>query len=62
MLDDPERAAEIAKFQCLVNDDYEDVVAYNNIVDYIEHDDHGMSMEVQGDTGHKRVQPSDPGV
>jgi hypothetical protein len=39
MLDDPERAAEIAKFQCLVNDDYEDVVAYNDIVDYIEQDD-----------------------
>jgi hypothetical protein len=25
-----------SKFQCIVNDDYEDVVAYNDIVDYIE--------------------------
>jgi hypothetical protein len=36
-IDDP-TAAEIAKFHCIVNDDYEDV-AYNDIVDYIEHDD-----------------------
>jgi hypothetical protein len=48
-LDDPDRAAEIAKFHCIVNDDYEDVVAYNDIVDYIEQDDHGTGMEIQGD-------------
>ena len=30
---------ELVKFRCLVNDEYEDVVAYNDIVDYIEQDD-----------------------
>jgi hypothetical protein len=41
-----------------VNDDYEDVVAYSDIVDYIEQDDHGTEYGNQGDP--KRVQPSDP--
>ena len=27
------------KFKCLVNDEYEEVVAYNDIVDYIEADE-----------------------
>ena len=39
MLDDPERAAELARFKCLVDGKYEEVVAYNDIVDYIEQDD-----------------------
>ena len=30
---------ELVKFRCLVNDEYEEVVAYNDIVDYIEQDD-----------------------
>jgi hypothetical protein len=60
MLDDPDRAAEIAKFQCLVNDDYEDVVAYNDIVDYIEQDDSWDGWKFKEILGHKRVQPSDP--
>jgi hypothetical protein len=30
-----------------VNDDYEDVVAYNDIVDYIEQDDDGTGMEIR---------------
>ncbi len=29
---------EMAKFKCLINDDYEEVVAYSDIVDYIEQD------------------------
>ena len=32
---DPERI----KFKCLVNDKYEEIVAYNQIVDYIENND-----------------------
>jgi uncharacterized protein YfaT (DUF1175 family) len=27
------------KFKCLVNDEYEEVIAYNDIIDYIKHDD-----------------------
>jgi len=34
-----EKQPEGVKFKCLVNDKYEEVVAYNNIVDYIEADD-----------------------
>jgi hypothetical protein len=61
MLDDPDRAAEIAKFHCIVNDDYEDVVAYNDIVDYIEQDDSWDGVwKFKEILGHKRVQPSDP--
>jgi hypothetical protein len=60
MLDDPDRAAEIARFQCLVNDEYEDVVAYNDIVDYIEQDDSWDGVWNSRILGHKRVQPSDP--
>jgi hypothetical protein len=37
MMDDPELAAKITKFRCLI-DEYE-VVAYSDIVDYIEQDD-----------------------
>ena len=29
---------EVVKFKCIVNNDYEEVVAYNDIVDYIEQD------------------------
>jgi hypothetical protein len=39
MMDDPELAAKITKFRCLINDEYEEVVAYSDIVDYIEQDD-----------------------
>ena len=39
LLDDPDRAAEIARFKCIVNADHEEVVAYSDIVDYIEQDD-----------------------
>jgi hypothetical protein len=60
MLDDPDRAAEIARFQCIVNDEYEDVVAYNDIVDYIEQDDSWDGVWNSRILGHKRVQPSDP--
>jgi hypothetical protein len=38
MMDDPELAAKITKFRCLINDEYEEV-AYSDIVDYIEQDD-----------------------
>ena len=30
---------EVIKFRCLVNNEYEDVVAYNDICDHIEQDD-----------------------
>ena len=33
-----ENEPELIKFKCLVNNDYEEVVAYNDIVDYIEQD------------------------
>ena len=29
---------DLIRFKCLVNDDYEEIVAYNDIVDYIEQD------------------------
>jgi len=34
-----EKQPERVKFKCLVNDKYEEVVAYNNIGNYIEADD-----------------------
>ena len=37
--DDIGQHPDMIKFKCLVNDDYEEVVAYNDIVDYIEQDD-----------------------
>jgi hypothetical protein len=49
MLDDPDRAAEIAKFQCIVNDDYEDVVAYVISLTTSSKMTHGTGMEIQGD-------------
>jgi len=36
---DFEKQPKCVKFKCLVNDKYEEVVAYNDIVDYIEADD-----------------------
>jgi len=36
---DFEKQPERIKFKCLVNDQYEEIVAYNDIVDYIEADD-----------------------
>ena len=38
MTDDPDNAAAIAKFRCVVNDKCETIVAYNDVVDYIEQD------------------------
>jgi hypothetical protein len=60
MLDDPDRAAEIAKFHCIVNDEIRDVVAYNDIVVTSSKMTHGTGMEFREILGHKRVQPSDP--
>jgi hypothetical protein len=60
MLDDPTEPPR-SQNQCLVNDDYEDVVAYNDIVDYIEQDDSWDGVwKFKEILGHKRVQPSDP--
>lgn len=39
MSDDPDNAAALARFRCIVDGKYEEVVAYNDIVDYIEQDD-----------------------
>lgn len=36
---DIEQMPEMIKFKYLVNNEYEDVIAYNDIVDYIEQDD-----------------------
>jgi len=36
---DFEKQPEHIKFKCLVNDQYKEIVAYNDIVDYIEADD-----------------------
>ena len=38
MKDGAHREPEMVKFKCLVDDKYEEVVAYNDIVDYIEQD------------------------
>jgi len=36
---DFEKQPKRIKFKCLVNDQYEEIIAYNDIVDYIEADD-----------------------
>ena len=60
MLDDPERAAELARFKCLVDGKYEEVVAYNDIVDYIEQDDSWDGVwKFQEILDHKIVKPND---
>ncbi len=37
--DDIHNTPEYIKFKCLVNDQYEEIIAYNDIVDFIEQDD-----------------------
>jgi hypothetical protein len=46
MMDDPELAAKITKFRCLINDEYEEGVY--NIVLHRTRRHMGRSMEVQG--------------
>lgn len=52
---------ELVKFKCLVNDEYEDVVAYNDIVDYIEQDQTWDGVwKFRKILSHKKVDPKDP--
>jgi hypothetical protein len=60
MMNDPQLAAEVTRFKCLINDDYEEVVAYNDIVDYIEQDDSWDGVwKFKEILDHKLVKPSD---
>ena len=36
---DQDSKAELARFKCLINDEQEEIMAYNDIIDYIEDDD-----------------------
>jgi len=40
------------KFKCSVNNDFEDIVAHNDVVDFIEKDRHhlGWSLDIQKDS------------
>lgn len=61
MLDDPERAAQIAKSRCIVNKDYEEIVAHNDIIDYIEQDNSWDGVcKFNKINNHKKVKASDP--
>ena len=52
---------EMIKFKCLVNNDYEEVVAYNDIVDFIEQDQTWDGIwKFRKILKHKSVKPSDP--
>lgn len=54
-------ARERIKFKCLVNDDYEDIVSYNDIVDYIEEDQTWDGIwKFRRILKHKKVSPKDP--
>ena len=51
---------EVMKFKCLINDDYEEVVAYNDIVDFIEQDQTWDGIwKFRKILGHKRVNSKD---
>jgi len=39
MKDKAHKSPEYIKFKCLVNNDFQDIVAYNNVVDFVEKDD-----------------------
>jgi hypothetical protein len=41
MMDDPELAAKITKFRCLINDEYEEVVAYSDTLTTSNKTTHG---------------------
>jgi hypothetical protein len=49
------------RFKCLVNNDFEEIVAYNDIIDYIEADttEEGV-WKFRQVLDHKKVKPSDP--
>jgi len=57
---DFEKQPKRIKFKCLVNDKYEEVMAYNDIVDYIKADDtwHGV-WKFRRILDHTHVTPSD---
>jgi len=56
-----EKQPERIKFKCLVNDKYEEIVAYNDIVDYIEADNTWDGVwKFRRILDHKYVKPSDP--
>jgi hypothetical protein len=49
------------KFKALVNNDFEEIVAYNDIVDYIEKDESwGGVWTFEKILDHKKVKPNDP--
>jgi len=57
---DFEKQPERVQFKCLVNDKYEEVVAYNDIVDYIKADDTWDGVwKFRRILDHKYVTPSD---
>ena len=51
----------VVKFKCRMNDDYEEIVAYNDIVDYIEQDGSWDGIwKFKEIKAHKKVKPLDP--
>jgi len=59
--DDPDRKAELAKFKVIVDDKWEDVVAYNDIIEHIEKDETwDGSWRFEEVLRHKSVTRSDP--
>ena len=52
----------MVKFKCVVNRDYEEVVAYNDVVDYIERTDNwDGAFKFNRILAHKNMKPGDPG-
>ena len=60
MKDKAHEDPEFIQFKCLVNDDYEDIVAYNQVVDYIEKDQSWEGIwNFEKILDHKKVKPKD---
>ncbi len=56
-----EKHPDLIKFKCLVNNDYEEVVAYNDVVDYIEQDQTWDGIwKFRRIIQHKKVHPKHP--
>ena len=53
---------EVKKFRCRVNNQYEEIVAYNDIVDFIDSDETWKDSiwHFQKILKHKKVNPGDP--
>lgn len=60
MKDKAHKDPEFIQFKCLVNNDYKDIVAYNQVVDYIEKDQSWEGIwNFERILDHKKVKPKD---